>query len=610
MRSAPIALALLAVAAVVPAGAETPRVHAIVGARVITAPGSVLERATIVIRDGVIVAVGPGVAVPADARIWPGDSLTVYPGLIDAYVEAPEASPEAAATRAPAAPRRGPATPAPAPQGKHTLGTVRPERRVVTDLPLPRLTADTLRNIGFAVAQVAPRGGIFRGSSAVVGLGSDGARNEVLADDAAQAVALQPAGDNEYPGSLMGVVAVVRQTLSDARWYHDAWELYRKAPGREPPGANTALEALESVVDGRRPALFVTDHMLEVLRAAEIAREAQVRAVIVGRGDEYKRAKEIAATKVPLIVPVAYPDPPDVSDPDVALDVRLTDLRDWEHAAENPAALAKAGIPFALTANGLRDPRTFRRNVTRAIRRGLDANLALAAVTTEPARMLGMSDRLGTIAAGKIANLTVTRGDLFSESSSVREVWVAGNRHVVPTADTSVAGSWALDGGRVLRVVAAAETSVRIIQGADTARASEAVVRPGSLTFRDGASRYDFVLREDRLVGSVIEGKTTRRAALWRVLEDRSRARRPDEPIPASQVAGDPEAWRAPRPEQPKVLLVKNATVWTAGPRGILEQADLLVRGGVIAQVGQNLSAPSGATVSWKRPCWKTNSRS
>ena len=178
-------------------------------------------------------------------------------------------------------------------------------------------------------------------------------------------------------------------------------------------------------------------------RAAE---EAGVTAWVAGGGDEYKRIGEIAATKLPFIVPVNFPDAPDVSTDEKAIEVPIEELRQWQDAPGNPAALARAGVSFALTANGLKDAKRFGEMVGKAIARGLSADDALAAVTTTPARLLGLSDKLGTIAPGRIANLTVTRGALF-DGGAVREVWVDGNRHEVAKDETTPKGEWRLGAG-------------------------------------------------------------------------------------------------------------------------------------------------------------------
>src|SRR5262245_28524996 len=189
--------------------AAAPRVHAIVGARVVTAPGRVIERGTVVMRDGVITAVGANVAVPADARVWKADSLTVYPGLIDAYVVPTPATAPAAAMGPPAA-RRGAPPPPAAPRGPSSeLGCVTPEVQVIRGAGLGKDQLEALRAAGFAAVRLAPGDGVVRGRSAVIGLG-DGAPNaNTLRDDDAQVMALQPVAGT-YPGSLMGAIAVIR----------------------------------------------------------------------------------------------------------------------------------------------------------------------------------------------------------------------------------------------------------------------------------------------------------------------------------------------------------------------------------------------------------------
>ena len=482
---------------------------------------------------------------------------------------------------------------------------MRPEVRVVESLPLPRDQVESLRAAGFAVAQVAPRRGILRGQSAVVGLG-DGAPNaNVVRADAAQVIALEPATDG-YPGSLMGAIAVVRQALLDAKWYREAHALYAKNPqAGERPVENLSWEALAPVVAGSQPALFVADEMLEVLRAAALAKEAGIAAQVVGAGDEYKRAREIAAAGVPLVVPVAFPDPPDVSDPADALEVATEELRHWDEAPGNPAALARAGVTFALTANGLKDPKGFRANVAKAVGRGLAPDRALAAVTTVPAKLLGLADRLGSLAPGKNANLTVTRGELFSEKGKVREVWVDGNRYEVEKPDETAKGDWKISWGErahALSVTVDKDTAVKLVVDADTLRATAVALEGGHLRFtvRRGSEppeRFDLAARGDRLSGTLtVEGVGAHAVTGTRVPEAAKPAKQ-DEPVLVPLVMGNTEAWRAAPPAAPGTVLVKNATLWTAGPRGTLRNADLLVKDGKIAAVGRELAPPKGALV-------------
>ena len=605
---APALLLLSLMLAAIPARAATPRVHAIVGARIVVAPGTVIPRGTVVIRDGVIVAVGADVAVPADARVWSGDSLTVYPGLIDAFVMPPDPTAMAGAGGRGRGPTAPPAAES-APRGAgHDLACVTPEWRAVENLPLAREQIEGLRAAGFAAAQVAPRRGVVRGQSAVIGLGDGAANAALVRADAAQVIGLAPVRDG-YPGSLMGAIAVVRQAFLDARWYADVQERYKKAPlGKQRPEENLSWAALEPVVAKRQPALFVADEMLEVLRAGAIAREAGVTAQVVGAGDEYKRVKEIAALGLPLVVPVNYPEAPEVKDAETAREVTTEQLRAWDEAPGNAATLTRAGISFALTANGLKDPKTFRANVAKAIRRGLTPDQALAAVTTTPARLLGVSDRMGTIAAGKIANLTVVRGDLFSDKGKVRDVWVDGDRYEVNKDDTEFAGKWRVHWGEhaqaAFTVATDKDTTVRLVVHTDTLQATGVAIDGKRLRFTvqrgsEAPEHFDLLAANDAVTGTLaVTGVGAHDVAGSRLVEERGRpAPEKDEPVPVPPVMGISEAWRAPAPPQPAVLLVRNATVWTEGPQGTLENTDVLVKAGKIAAIGTHLAAPAGATV-------------
>jgi imidazolonepropionase-like amidohydrolase len=481
---------------------------------------------------------------------------------------------------------------------------------MVESLPLPKDQIEGLRAAGFTVVQAAPRRGVVRGQSVVVGLG-DGAPNQnVLTEDAAQVVALQPERQG-YPGSLMGAIAVIRQAFLDARWYGDVKRSYAKAQqGKPRPESNESWEALQPVVAGTQPALFVADEMLEVLRAGRIAKEAQVRAEIVGSGDEYKRAKEIAADGVPLVVPVNFPDPPDVSDPYDALDVTVEELRHWQNAPSNPLELSKAGVTFALTANGMKDVKKFRAQVAKSIARGWKESDALAAVTTTPAKLLGLDGRLGTLEAGKIANLTVTHGDLFSESGKVREVWVDGNRYdAFERDDKGMKGMWSIGWGHAahaLIVSADKDTSVKLVVGADTLKATGVDLSGdrARFTVRRGSEPvevFELIAKGDACEGTLaVHGTGAHDVLGWRQPEGgaaKKEAKDKDEPVVSPVVMGNTEPWRMPLPSQPAALLVKNATIWTAGPQGTLGGADLLVTNGKITAVGKGLKAPANAVV-------------
>ena len=613
MRALPLAAAFLFVAAVSPGDPATPRVHAIVGARIVTSPGQVLERGTIVMRDGVIAAVGANIPVPADARVWESEGLTVYAGLIDAFVT-PTAPPTPAPPPGTAAPAPAPPAPAPAPPAglrgaTPPLLSVTPEKRVVELPPLGKEQVEALRAAGFAVAQIAPAKGIVRGQSAVLALTSDAPGRSVVKVDAAQVVAFAPERQ-AYPASLMGAIAVVRQAFREAAWYRDAVAAHALAPEKaERPGESLAWKALEPTLYKKQPVVFLVDDMLQVLRAGAVAKELSLAAQVVGAGDEYKRVKDVAALGLPLIVPVNFIEAPDVADPDAALEVGIEELRHFDQGPGNAAALSKAGVTYALTTNGLKDVKAFRANVARSIERGLKPDDALAAVTTVPARVLGLDRRLGTLAAGKAANLTLTRGDLFAPRSRVLEVWVDGRRfEVIGKDEPGPRGRWEVAWGEAkgtLTVAQEKEPSARLTIGAETQTGTEVRIDGPRVTFaitRGGRTeRFDLTERRERLSGSVVSASGVGAVTGLRTGEPEPEKAKEDEPkhdpspVETPVVMGNSEPWRMATPDQPAAILVKNATIWTAGPQGTLEGADLLIKAGKVAAVGKGLKAPPWA---------------
>lgn len=443
------------------AGAEAPAVHALTGVRIIVAPGQEIPSGTVVLRDGVIEAVGAGIEPPADARVWEDEELTVYAGLVDPYTTArwPEPDDDDA------------------PQGGHDNAIVTPERDI-TPWAHDESRAKKLREAGYTTALVAPEQGLFRGRGAVINLGEGSLGANLLQRDPGQFVTLSAASDEGYPGSLMGSIALFRQTLLDSRWYaaaHDAWQ---RNHAQSRPVFNTALDALAPVARGETLVTFRAEDLHDVLRIAGLVEEFGLDARVVATGYEYQRLDQVIAEQLPLVLPLAFPEAPGVGEDD-DLSVTLEDLRHWDLAPDNPRQLLDAGATVAFTTFGLGEAKDIHGKLATAIERGLSPAAALAGVTTTPAQMLGLGDQLGTVEVGKIANLVVVEGDLFVAKPKIREVWIDGRRLEIKETkppEIDPAGTWSLTldtGGGKMQVTVILTGSVDDLSGAITSQAGE-----------------------------------------------------------------------------------------------------------------------------------------
>lgn len=410
-------------------GGETPGALAIRDARIVPVSSPVLARGTVVIRGGLIEAVGEKVPVPADAWVINGQGLTVYPGLIDALSSwgIPEqASPAATSGRFS---RSSPGQPAPAPSASASSTEERgPTNSWVHAADLVKPTdrrLESARSAGFTSAVTFPSGGIFCGLGAVINLAGDKPGQMVVASPVAQYLAFSSGIPGIFPGSLMGAMAHIRQVYLDAENYRETKERYSRNPvGVKRPEYDRALEA---VLETRR-ALLPASRAVEIERVLHLAAELpHVEAILYGGHEAYRAVDRLKAAGRPLLVSLRWPEPDREADPDRVESLRMLELRD--KAPSSPAALARAGVKFAFYSGGVDRPRDLLRAVKRAIDAGLAPEAAVRALTLSVAEIYGVSDRLGSIEKGKIANLVVTSGELFQEKTQIRYVLIDGVKY-------------------------------------------------------------------------------------------------------------------------------------------------------------------------------------
>ncbi|QOV88647.1 amidohydrolase family protein [Humisphaera borealis] len=421
-----------------------PSVHAFVNARLVLSAGRVVEKGTVVFRDGVIEAVGDDIKPPADARIWDLTGKTVYPGLIDAYSELSDTPPDA--DTPPGEMLR------PVGGAGYWNPFVTPQFRASDAYKSDPETNKKLRSQGVVARLVVPSRQIVKGSSVAVTTDDSPSTDTVLQPMVGMHVRLTPAAkrgdDRVYPNSPMGALSLVRQAILDARWYdktRSAWDTDRSFSR---PEHNDALAALVPAAKGKMPLFVDAPDELYALRADLLGKEFEIPIVIRGSGQEYRRLQLIADAKRAVIVPVNFAKAPNVASPEAALAVSLDELMDWDLQPENPARLEKAGVKIALTSHGLKDKSGFLAAVRKAVKRGLPREAALRSLTATPAELIGIDKTHGSIDRGKSASFLVTDGDLFADKTLVLATWVDGRRHeVTPSLSPDPRGVWVLNWG-------------------------------------------------------------------------------------------------------------------------------------------------------------------
>ena len=480
---------------------------------------------------------------------------------------------------------------------------------------VPGKGARAYRSAGFGAVVTHRQDGIVRGTAALVALGDDA--NDVVIEPRVAAWHSFSKGSSaqSYPSSLMGSIALLRQTYCDSEWYgqFDA-----------PEERNLSLEAFNATQD--LPHFFDAGNWLDVLRADRVGDEFGIQYAFLGGGESYRRLDEIRATGGALIVPVNFPSAIDVSDPYLARLVSLSEMKHWEWAPENPARIAEAGIPMALTMNGVDKGKAFLSNVRKAVSHGLDAGKALDALTRIPAEMIGASDRVGRLAAGLEANFLVCDGPIFEDGSTLHWTVVQGTPHeIAPLEKVEVAGRYSLN-------LEGRDLVLELKEGEKGPRgrwwlAGTADEDIDSLAGKVKVSQdgRDLVLRlidEDegafRLVGNVyegsriIEGRGERpdgQWVEWAALRQEGGGKKPRDPEEGDAAGDAPQEngeseddtagsspllypfsayGRTQLPEQGSWHFV-GAIVWTCGPEGKIENGEVIVHRGRIAAVGQTL---------------------
>lgn len=580
-----------------------PGQFAFTNASIVVNADQTISNGTLLIKDRKIEAVGSSISIPKGYVIIDLKGKFIYPSLVDAYTTYGISD----AARQDYRNRRGfeivNISKKPGAYGWNEA--IRPETQAKEIFHADAGTAEDFKKNGFGTVQSLVRDGIARGTSVAVTLGNERDNEVVLNGEAAAHYSFDKGTSaNDYPASLMGSIALLRQTYYDAEWYKNQTAEYNISLAE--------FNRIQSI-----PQIFETGDVLNTLRADKIAKEFGKQYIFKTDGDEYRRLDAMKATGSSFIIPVNFPDAYDVEDPIDAKKVSYAQLKDWELAPTNPAVMEKAGIRFAITSYGLDNARDFWAKLRIAIDNGLSEHQALLSLTTIPAEMLGVSDKVGSLEKGKMANFIITSGDLFKKDNVIYENWVEGKQDVITRMNvTDLRGDYifasdALPGVTLKIGGKPGDYEVSFERKADSVHAKATLTRSGDMVslYFDLKNKPEGSIRLDGYITAIspltIHGTGTLpdgSEIKWSATYSGPPTLEKEKPETKDTISVGPVIYpfvaygNATLPTAETVLF-KNATVWTCEKDGIMPNTDVLIANGKIKAIGKNLPAGNAKVI-------------
>lgn len=573
-------------------GGERSSTYAFTHATIVVNPTTTLRDATLLIKSGKILAAGTQVTIPKDAMVTDCNGKFLYPSFIDLYSD----------YGMPAIPKgqRDFNYGRPAQLSSNQKGAYGWNQAIRSDVSAASIftvddaKAKSLREMGFGTVLTHQMDGIARGAGTLVTLASEKENKVVLREKAAAVYSFNKGSSTQaYPTSMMGSIALLRQTFIDAAWY---------ANNATKEGLNLSLKNWNDNL--QLPQLFDANDKWNDLRADKIGDEFGLQFIIKAGGNEYQRISEMAASKASFILPLNFPAAMDLEDPNDARFVALADLEHWELAPTNPASFEKANIPFCFTADELKDFKQFTGNLRKALQFGLSETRALDALTQRPATLLGIFNEVGSLEPGKIANFIITNGPLFKASTILLQNWIQGAPYIINAAEWSPAvGAYSFSinapsgiSNYILNIPANGKATILAKDTLPANFSFDGKLVKISFPEYKGASaliRLSGVNNNGTWQGTGDDGNGHN--LLWTATQKSSATAAPDSTAPAvasqlGHVTFPFNGYGWDSLPQAQTLLIKNATVWTNEAEGTLDATDVLVKNGKIAAIGKNLS--------------------
>ncbi|MFY0602161.1 MAG: amidohydrolase family protein [Cyclobacteriaceae bacterium] len=559
---------------------------------------TIVEGGTLLIQQDKVLALGTGIPIPKEAIEIDLQGKFIYPSFIDPYTSygLSNFNSKASASNKPQYDSKR----------KEAYGWndyIKSDFDASENVTINKAQVRELTQLGFGAVNTYRALGLVRGTSAFVNL-SDKSLNEAILKGKAAAHHSFSGGiiQQSYPNSIMGSVALIRQTYLDADWYQS----------NSDQEFNLTLEAFNE--NKQLPQIFeASSDKLRLLLADQVGDEFGVQYIIKGNGDEYQRVEAIKATRASLIIPLKFPKAYNVSDPLDARDVTLAEMKHWEMAPLNAKILSDQAIEFAFTTHGMDNKSDLWTILRTLAKNGLSRSEILKAFTHTPASYFDLENEVGSLKKGMLANFFISSKDAFDAESKILETWVQGQRHQFgDLSESDFAGKYSLslEDEKInleLIKIPAGHSAVIFREDSTILPVTLAINENNVLiTFTRDSSHYRLSgwIGNDRFGGTGVnsDGDNFSWQATKEIKEEETQAADSDiQPTtPLAPEVGDltypfvANGWTT-KPEQ-ETKLFKNATVWEMTSDLPLEETDVLVKGGKIAKIGKNLDEP-GATI-------------
>ena len=574
-----------------------PNKFALIDASIYVDAHTRLAKASLLIDGGKIVSISENVNIPAGYVVINCSNKIIYPGFIDAYTsyglsetknEGNSEDPIFISTKDGA---------------YHWNEAVRSEYNAISNFSVKHSDPDIFRSQGFTVVNTLKKDGIFRGTSALVSLGSERDNLLIISANAASALSFRKGSSKQdYPSSLMGSIALIRQSYYDAKWL------------KENKGKVEYNQSLQAINDQQANIkIFEVTDVHDIFRAQKIADEFNINYIFKGAGNEYQRIAELKKINPTIIIGLNFPKIYDVEDYFDAGNISLTELKNWELAPSNPAALAHANIKFLLSTSDLKKPAEFLNNLRKAVKHGLSEESALSALTETPAAIFGINDQVGSLKKGMRANFIICSGNIFKdESATILSTWIDGKSYAINQAnENDIRGTYQVTNGNIgTKEITIKGTLTDLVATGIKSDSSDLSIKfnyfenqvsmiydPSIDSTSIGKFRLNASFVGDQMMGTATssDGKQFNWSAnKIKAFQEAAVSNDPiqkDKDLKLGPVYYPFTAYGNTSNLQAEKIIIKNATIWTNESPAVLSETDVLINKGKIVQIGKNIQA-------------------